>query len=351
MLSAVNASAFTVTRWLLRHGANIQFTSDDGKTVLHVAAAVDNPSAVMALLRAGSLADQPDLSGRSPLHYAALGGSDYMCVKLLKYAGLQASGSVTGAGGSAWDGRGGEVFTAALNRQDASGYTPLMLAAEHGRLAVVEALLARCPNVGLRSKLHHSGLELADWYGHTAVRTALEQYIASTTPSEAPPLPGSVPHGGGVPPISPMAGGGAGAHLAFGGPGSLLTPSHALSSLGSAESVAQGSHLFTAGGSPGRTAGVRPGAFPTMATSPSAPTPGSAEFGLANRFGVGTGRLGIGGGGIGVAPFARPLGHLGIMPPQPSSSGAPKVTSVPMHVHTAPVTMGHLLTAATTLPG
>lgn len=73
-----------------------------------------------------------------------------------------------------------------LNAVDTNGYTPVMLAAEHGRgkvlLAgrslrvrsracscaadVVELLIELGADCTLKNKLNHNATELADWFGH-----------------------------------------------------------------------------------------------------------------------------------------------------------------------------------------
>ena len=69
---------------------------------------------------------------------------------------------------------------ALLNVQDASGYTALMTAAEHGREEIVRLLLQwdACSAVA-RNKLNHTAIELADWCGHRGVCLALEARMAA----------------------------------------------------------------------------------------------------------------------------------------------------------------------------
>jgi len=69
---------------------------------------------------------------------------------------------------------------ALLNVQDASGYTALMTAAEHGREEIVRLLIQwdACSAVA-RNKLNHTAIELADWCGHRGVCLALEARMAA----------------------------------------------------------------------------------------------------------------------------------------------------------------------------
>lgn len=197
MISVLNPSAFPLTLWLLRHGASpVYVNPDTGQTALHCACSADNVQAALALLRGGAPADVPDAHGRTPLHLAAASSSEYLTSKLLKYVALQAAqrGGSAACGDDAMgapiplpllphhlhldpalaglprDTLGAFSAQAALNRQDLGGYTPLMVASEHGREGIVGHLLSRNASVHARSKVGHTALVLADWYGHIGTR-------------------------------------------------------------------------------------------------------------------------------------------------------------------------------------
>lgn len=207
MLSVLNPTASAVTSWLLSHRALVNYVQpDSAQTAMHWACSVHNPQAVMTLLRAGALADVADTHGRTPLHYAALVGSEYVAHKLLKYCALQLERRLLNGGDAGSlsllspaaqaaaahaaatgqpmplipldpsllalprDTLGAFAAQALLNRPDASGYTPLMHAAEHGREGMVAFLLSKGAETHHRSKVGHTALVLADWYGHTGER-------------------------------------------------------------------------------------------------------------------------------------------------------------------------------------
>lgn len=53
-----------------------------------------------------------------------------------------------------------------VNEPDASGYTPLIIAVEHGRGDCVTQLLKAGADPKRCNNLKHSALEIADWYGY-----------------------------------------------------------------------------------------------------------------------------------------------------------------------------------------
>lgn len=113
------------------------------------------PGAIL-LLKSGANPSLLDQQNRSTLHYTALAGSPLLANKLLR----RTKGSI-------------------LNIQDTSGYTPLMIAAEHGKEDMVRLLLSWKANTILRNKLNHTAIELADWFGHRSLCNVLESYMAA----------------------------------------------------------------------------------------------------------------------------------------------------------------------------
>ncbi len=160
MLAASNPNAFQAVMLLLRRGARpTSVHTDTGMTPLHFACATANAPAAFVLLKHGANPSLPDLSGRTPLHWASMSGSAVLIRKLLRRS------------------HGGPQL---INVQDASGYTALMNAAEHGREDIVRLLLQweGC-NLILRNLLNHTAIELADWFGHRGVCTLLETRMAA----------------------------------------------------------------------------------------------------------------------------------------------------------------------------
>ena len=160
MLAASNPNAFQAVMLLLRRGAKpTSVHSDTGMTPLHFACGAANAPAAFVLLKHGANPSLSDLSGRTPLHWASMSGSAVLIRKLLRRS------------------HGGPQL---INVQDASGYTALMNAAEHGREDIVRLLLQweGC-NLILRNLLNHTAIELADWFGHRGVCTLLETRMAA----------------------------------------------------------------------------------------------------------------------------------------------------------------------------
>jgi len=61
-----------------------------------------------------------------------------------------------------------------LNVEDSAGYTPLLVAAEFGRMETVEFLLRRNANPMLKSRLGLLPVAVADWYGSKKMVEAME---------------------------------------------------------------------------------------------------------------------------------------------------------------------------------
>ena len=178
-----------------------------------------NVAAIKLLLQAGASPAQADVSNRTCFHYAVLSCPPAVVREL----NMRSHGSL-------------------LNAADSSGYTPLMLAAEHGRVDTARDLLDAGANPALRNKLNHQAIELADWFGQKRIVEELEAWFrrsgltvrgerledyasaaaggagaASPAIGPAPPSPASMssPHGSGLlsPAMAatPHAGGAAGA--------------------------------------------------------------------------------------------------------------------------------------------
>ncbi len=153
-LSVCNTGALDVTKLLIAKGANVASETPDTKvTALHLACKEDNPGAVRVLVKANAPLLAVDFIGRTVLHAAALGSSASVVRKLNRL-----------------------TKGALLNAVDLSGYTPLMLASEHGRLDVVSSLLQLRADAAVKNRLNHAAVELADWFGHRKVVDLLDQY-------------------------------------------------------------------------------------------------------------------------------------------------------------------------------
>ena len=72
--------------------------------------------------------------------------------------------------------------SALIDAADASGYTALMVASEHGRQEVVELLLEHGASPVLRNRLAHTSVELADWFGHRKIVEVLDACIKKLYP-------------------------------------------------------------------------------------------------------------------------------------------------------------------------
>ena len=228
MLACASSSSTRVAEVLLEAGADVDAASADlAMTALLYACKDGNVASIKLLLQAGAAPAQADVSGRTTFHYAVLACPPAVVREL-----------------------NARTRGALLNAADSSGYTPLMLAAEHGRVETARSLLEAGANPALRNKLNHQAIELADWFGQKKIVEELEAWFrrsgltvrgervdeygagagaagaaaASGSPAArpAPASPASIasPHGGGLfspsTPATPHAAGGAAhAHEVF----------------------------------------------------------------------------------------------------------------------------------------
>lgn len=136
----------------LAHGDDLAGTSADGWTALHLAAFLGRAPAVEALLQVGARHDavSENSTKNQPLHAAIAGRTDMGVI-----AALLSAGADVNFGGGA-------------------GYTPLMLAASRGNLALCELLIAKGAQTDTRSTDGKSAAMIARERGHEAVAAALE---------------------------------------------------------------------------------------------------------------------------------------------------------------------------------
>ena len=159
--------------------------NQQGRTLLHLAAADGNDEVVSCLLHGGAPTDDVDRNGCSPLHFAAFGGHS-STVGLLMDAGatsnlLEDKNGFAPLHAAAAGGQAEAVSALVLKGADKNvanrnGQTPLMLAIENGLSTVVDALL----NAGVNVNFQHIGsgegaLYLASGYGHVGIVFALLQ--------------------------------------------------------------------------------------------------------------------------------------------------------------------------------
>ena len=156
--SIINLGAIAVTNELVSRGANVNLAVPDLlQAPLHHACHRNNAEAIKVLLAHGADMYALDYMERSTLHWAAIGCSAAIVRKLMRIT---------------------QCFF--LNAVDTNGYTPIMLAAEHGRADVVELLIELGADCTLKNKLNHNATELADWFGHRKAVELLVDATAST---------------------------------------------------------------------------------------------------------------------------------------------------------------------------
>lgn len=155
MLSVTNVNAIRVTELLIESGADVDAaTADLQMTALLFACKDNNVPAIKLLLQVGANPCITDVSRRTCFHYAVLSCPTALVRELNE-----------------------RTKGAFLNAADSSGYTPLMVAAEHGRADTARDLLEMGANPLLRNKLNHQAIELADWFGQKRIVEELEAWF------------------------------------------------------------------------------------------------------------------------------------------------------------------------------
>jgi hypothetical protein len=155
MLSVSNPNAIRVTEVLLEAGADVDATTADLQmTALLYACKDNNVAAIKLLMQIGANFCITDVSKRTCFHYAVLSCP----AALIRELNARTKGAF-------------------LNAADSSGYTPLMLAAEHGRTETARDLLEMGANPLLRNKLNHQAIELADWFGQKRIVEELDAWF------------------------------------------------------------------------------------------------------------------------------------------------------------------------------
>jgi uncharacterized protein len=145
---AMQAGTLSAARALLaRPATDVNALNQARESALMMAALKGNLEGVRLLLDRGA---KVNLSGWSPLHYAATGPEPKVVQLLLE--------------------RGAEIDAGAPN-----GTTPLMMAAQYGSEASVALLLARGADVKRRSQLDLSAVDFARKAGRLALVERLEQ--------------------------------------------------------------------------------------------------------------------------------------------------------------------------------
>eukprot|EP00949_MAST-11_sp_MAST-11-sp1_P001067 g1067.t1 len=154
LVLAARRGSVEICKTLMNAGADIN-CSDRLllRTALMVAAKLGWTKIVQLLLHAGADVQRVDQEERVALHWAAIGGNEDAVKVIASHPACN------------------------VDALDASGYTPLLYASEHGSHACVKALLT----LGAESSqerlnnLGYSAVMLSEWYGKTEVVELLRE--------------------------------------------------------------------------------------------------------------------------------------------------------------------------------
>ncbi len=165
LMLAAEIGAADVAGALLTGGAKVNGVNADGETALMVAAQHDEAIVVATLLGAGADARLKDKNGRTALLNAAAAGADRAALALVA-AGAIDIADASGTTPLALAAQRGDLVlvqrllkgNAAKEAKSKTGNTPLLLAAGAGRIEVVRELLAAGANIEARNSLDNTPL-------------------------------------------------------------------------------------------------------------------------------------------------------------------------------------------------
>lgn len=156
LIAAAAAGHTKLVPLLVSHGADLETADLNGRTPIFHAVMAGHMGPAAALLKAGADAGALDKEGCAPIIYATR-------MEFLEMVALLA------------------VHRASvdLNVTDAKGWTPLHLAAGHGRTAIVDLLLSQGASIRVQDSDGRTPLMLAAKNGHLSICTALLIHSAS----------------------------------------------------------------------------------------------------------------------------------------------------------------------------
>lgn len=202
LLAAVQGDHVEVFQALTAEGAGAdpnQVEDEYSCSSLHIAAGLNQPLSVAALVRAGANVDLADCSGQTPLCH----GSREALIALLvarAMVNVVAEKGATPLFFAAQDGlldilkllikAWGNVNLVTNSTPSSSGtdyvggFSPLMIATQGGFLEVVELLLANGANVHHKSDRGYTALDAAKRFNHPSIEAVLRAHIARLAATE-----------------------------------------------------------------------------------------------------------------------------------------------------------------------
>jgi ankyrin repeat protein len=215
-LAAMSDQSAASVRLLLERGADAKVLDREQTSTLVAAAYGNDTDSLRQLLKAGAPVNQADVGGTTPLMNAASNGN-LEAVRLLLGAGANVN---VVSGPPAPQVKNGTIdlgrFTplilasaygpadvvktlldagADVNAREARGMTPLMYAAatDHGDMEIARLLMARSPDLAVKSNAGETALDWADKSGATPLAALLRKAGAPGTAAAPRSLPDAAP--------------------------------------------------------------------------------------------------------------------------------------------------------------
>lgn len=171
---------------LVKHGADVNYQNDAGKTAMMLAAYAGQTQSIKELRHYGAKYSIKDRGGSTALHWAMDGGNlelidwildDGADLHATDYNGWTPLLRVAAVGGNSDVAalllRGG----AEINKRDKDGKTPLMIAVVNGHQALVELLLQKDADLSVQNEYGKTAYEMAISMERRRVLNTLEEFM------------------------------------------------------------------------------------------------------------------------------------------------------------------------------
>lgn len=171
-----------ITNFLLQHNGDVTACNQDGWNCLHLCAYRGKDSVVELVLGAGCSLVQKDKQGRTPYDIAKKGSHKKVEEVLLRNAKRAILKGAEDGDHALVNGL-LELYKIDVDYADVTGWTPLHYAAKGGRVGIVKLLYSHGCAMDLKNRAGKTALDVAE-YGNDAVKTTLSKLMQEKAQKE-----------------------------------------------------------------------------------------------------------------------------------------------------------------------